>query len=214
MTQIIYPRPIGGGPRPGGSSGAAGAITYPAERPRLVELQIDAGAFGLLIMNRIRAETICAGQEFQLSKDEPVYVVDHVEFDQPATLGDPPHHHGSGLQLGLLDGGIGLLDQGGVVLGHLVELAHRRIDLLDRGRLLAAGGGDGFDQAAALARRRQHGAELAGRLPHQFGAAGDLVGRHTQGCFGGNRRHSPTLESMHWSRFVGAAKRARRSDRH
>ena len=73
MTQIIYPRPIGGGPRPGGSSGAAGAITYPAERPRLVELQIDAGAFGLLIMNRIRAETICAGQEFQLSKDGPVY---------------------------------------------------------------------------------------------------------------------------------------------
>jgi len=99
MTQIIYPRPIGGGPRPGGSSGAAGAITYPAERPRLVELQIDAGAFGLLIMNRIRAETICAGQEFQLSKDGPVYVVDHVEFDQPATLGDPPPHHGSGLQL-------------------------------------------------------------------------------------------------------------------
>src|SRR6185503_18551392 len=99
MTQIIYPRPIGGGPRPGGSSGAAGAITYPAERPRLVELQIDAGAFGLLIMNRIRAETICAGQEFQLSKDGPVYVVDHEEFDQPATLGDPPPHHGSGLQL-------------------------------------------------------------------------------------------------------------------
>jgi len=27
------------------------------------------------------------------------YVVDHVEFDQPATLGDPPPHHGSGLQL-------------------------------------------------------------------------------------------------------------------
>jgi hypothetical protein len=65
----------------------------------LVELQIDAGAFGLLIMNRIRAETICAGQEFRLSKDGPVYVVDHVEFDQPATLGDPPPHHGSGLQL-------------------------------------------------------------------------------------------------------------------
>ena len=53
----------------------------------------------MLTLRRIRAETICAGQEFQLSKDGPVYVVDHVEFDQPATLGDPPHHHGSGLQL-------------------------------------------------------------------------------------------------------------------
>ena len=50
-------------------------------------------------MNRMRAETICAGQEFQLSKDGPVYVIDHVEFDQPATLGDAPPHHGSGLQL-------------------------------------------------------------------------------------------------------------------
>ena len=64
-----------------------------------MELQIDAAAFGTLIMDRLRAETICAGQEFRLSKGGPVYVVDHVEFKQPATLGDPPPHHGSGLQL-------------------------------------------------------------------------------------------------------------------
>ena len=64
-----------------------------------MELQIDAGMFGMLIMNRLRAETICAGQEFQLNTDGPLYVVDHVEFDQPATFGDPPPHHGSGLQL-------------------------------------------------------------------------------------------------------------------
>ena len=64
-----------------------------------MELQIDASAFGILIMDRIRAETICAGQEFQLNQGGPVYVIDHVEFDQPATLGDPPPHHGSGLQL-------------------------------------------------------------------------------------------------------------------
>ena len=75
-----------------------------------MELQIDAGAFGMLIMDRMRAETICAGQEFQLSKDGPVYVVDHVEFDQPATLGDPPPHHGSGLQL-IITAGIFLKHQ-------------------------------------------------------------------------------------------------------
>ena len=110
MAQTIYPRPVGGGPRPGGGSGGGAAVSFPAERPRLMELQIDAGAFGMLIMNRMRAETICAGQEFQLSKDGPVYVVDHVEFDQPATLGDPPPHHRSGLQL-IITAGIFLKHQ-------------------------------------------------------------------------------------------------------
>src|SRR5690606_42142431 len=43
-----------------------------------------------------------------------------------------------GLRLGLLDGGIGLFDQRRIVLGHLVELPHRRVDLLDRRGLLLA----------------------------------------------------------------------------
>ncbi len=98
--QPINPRPGTG--HTGGTGGtSSGSISYPPDRPRMIELQIDAASLGDLVMNRLRAESICAGQEFTLSssEDAPVYVVDHVECNLPAVLGDPPPHHGSALQI-------------------------------------------------------------------------------------------------------------------
>ncbi len=75
------------------------------------------------------------------------------------------------LGLGPLDGGVGLLDQGCVMLGHLVELAHGIRHLLNRGRLFAARRSNGLDQAAALACRLPHRGKFRGRLLHQPAAA-------------------------------------------
>src|SRR5580704_13374921 len=96
--QPITPRPIGGGTTGEGAPGAS----FPAPRPGFLELQITAERLGELIMNRLRAETICAGQEFQQSTTGPLEVVDHIEFHSPAVLAadpNPPAHGPGALQL-------------------------------------------------------------------------------------------------------------------
>jgi hypothetical protein len=89
--QPITPHPIGSSGAPGG-----GTVTYPAERPHLVELQIDAVKLGRLVMNRLRAESIPTGQEFELDSGGPTYVVDHIEIDQPAILDAGPNPPANG----------------------------------------------------------------------------------------------------------------------
>ena len=87
MAQPVTPRPVGGET---GRGGAAAAV-FPPSRPGFLELQITADSLGELIMNRLRAETICAGQEFREEKNGPLEVVDHVEFHAPAVKPAVPH---------------------------------------------------------------------------------------------------------------------------
>ncbi len=95
--QPVVPRPVGGE-----TGGRAPGEILPPNRPGFLELQITAESLGNLIMNRLRAETICAGEEFKQDMNSPLQVVDHVEFHSPAVLAADPHPpaHGPGdLQL-------------------------------------------------------------------------------------------------------------------
>jgi hypothetical protein len=83
----INSRPIGDST----PSSTRPAVLYPPQRPRLLEFQIEASKLGSLVMNRLRAESICSGQEFQLAETGPTYVIDHIEFASPANLGADPN---------------------------------------------------------------------------------------------------------------------------
>ena len=85
-------------------------------------------------------------------------------------------------------GGRGLFDQGGVLLGHLVQVGHRLIDLANAIALLRAGGGDLANQIADAAHAGDDVLHRLARLAHlaaarfHIGHAGadqafDLFGR-------------------------------------